>query len=110
MSKVSTGRVRPLRSLQGGAPTSRYVTAGSTCQIVVEKITVRIVPTTNSGMAARINEISDDDVSNFLSRRSAALAPIIIESGIDPTAAINKRKNEAPIRGLMYSPTGVMVA
>ena len=71
---------------------------------------INSVPTTNSGSAAKMSVPSDDVVSNFLSRLSAAYEPTTIDNGIDATAATAIRKNEYPTRAPRYSATGIRVA
>ena len=58
---------------QGRVPGAMIVIAGrKPVKIVVAKTTTRLIPTTNSGRAAKTRVVSELATSNVRSRRSAA--------------------------------------
>src|SRR5207302_4567918 len=107
ITRVRTGRTRPLRLPHGLDPGGIVLIAGRTpANTVVANKMTRMTATTNSGSAASTSSRFEVSESKSFSRLSAAHEPIAIEIGIDTTAAIRTRTAEFSSLGARSFVTG----
>src|SRR2546426_8846381 len=99
-ARVSEGKIVPTGGPQGRRAGGMMITAGKRWRTVVAKRTTSVIPTTNSGSAARTRVVSDVTTSNGRSRHSAVYAPIAIDSGIEMRPAQSSRNAELTMRPL----------
>src|SRR5215475_727628 len=100
ITRVTVGRTSATQLFHGRDPGGTVLMAGRTWNTVVANRMTSIRATTNSGSAARASSRFELAWSKAFSRRSAAYAPIAIDSGIDSTAASTTSTAEFTSLGL----------